>query len=63
MRISVCLKPFTYTSFYIIFVLGALFVTLSMKVANKSFGNVVKLRYMVKTITNPIEFPKKLQAD
>jgi hypothetical protein len=34
-----------------------------MKVANKSFGNVVKLRYMVKTITNPIEFPKKLQAD
>jgi len=40
----ISLKPFTYTVFYIIFVLCALFVTSYMKVANKSFGNVETLR-------------------
>jgi len=44
LRMLICLKPFTYTSFYIIFVLDVLFVTSSMKVTNKSVRNVVTLR-------------------
>lgn len=44
LRMLICVKPFTYTSFYISFVLDVLFVTSSMKVTNKSFRNVETLR-------------------